>query len=359
MTYLRLKQIKFQNKGDTLKFTSLYLSSIKSSVEYEETISTLMNIISSDRKVKIFVPIVKNMEIFQNAICDKQCAISYGILEDEAIELISCEKYSFVIEKIIKQFNALKDDCEFILCLGQKSCELNALVNKDIHLEITKHLQAIHVDIINCKDLSKIRIEQILNAKEIIYKQCGCLNIATLLLNANDAPNYRNIFCNKFDTNILSLIEENSTKELSITPIAFEFKLMQRARSQKKKIVLPESGDDRVLKAASILLEREVCDILLLGDNDYINQKEKELKLNLKKATILNPKTSPLHVEFTNAFYEMRKSKGMNLEKASELMNDLNYFGTMLIHTGLADGMVSGAIHTTADTIRPDRKSVV
>jgi phosphate acetyltransferase len=143
------------------------------------------------------------------------------------------------------------------------------------------------------------------------------------------------------------------TSTTSITPIMFEYALFERARSDRKRIVLPESNDERILRATEILLRRDVADIILLGVEEEVRLKSASLGLDISKATIIDPLTSPMMEEFVSSFYEMRKAKGLALDVARDSMMMKNYFGTMMVYSGYADGMVSGAIHTTQETIRP------
>jgi len=143
------------------------------------------------------------------------------------------------------------------------------------------------------------------------------------------------------------------TKTTTVTPKMFESQLLQRAKVDKQHIVLPEGEDDRILRAAEILLRREVVDLTLIGQEEKVRARIRSLGLHLENATIIEPKKSPLFEEYVRTYYELRKSKGITLDNARDVMDDWNYFGTMMIHKGHADGMVSGAIHTTADTIRP------
>lgn len=139
----------------------------------------------------------------------------------------------------------------------------------------------------------------------------------------------------------------------AITPIMFEYALFERARRDRKKIVLPESNDERILRATEILLRRDVADIILLGEETEVRRRGATLGLDISKATIIDPLNSPLMEEFSTSFYEMRKAKGLTQEVARDSMMMKNYFGTMMVYLGYADGMVSGAIHTTQETIRP------
>ncbi|MFT5697864.1 MAG: phosphate acetyltransferase [Desulforhopalus sp.] len=143
------------------------------------------------------------------------------------------------------------------------------------------------------------------------------------------------------------------TKTTIVTPKMFESKLIQRAQSNKQHIVLPEGETDRVLKAAEILLRRGVVDLTLLGREDKINERVKSLGLHLEKATFIDPRSADYFDDYVETYYELRKSKGITKDIAADIMADLNFFGTMMIYKGHADGMVSGAVHTTADTIRP------
>ena len=138
-----------------------------------------------------------------------------------------------------------------------------------------------------------------------------------------------------------------------VTPQMFEYSLIAQARADRKLIVLPEGNDDRILRAAGKLLRRNVVDLIILGDPDAIRTRAQELGVDLSGVEIIDPATSDLTDEFAAAYTELRKHKGMTFERAQETMRDVSYFGTMLVHTGRADGMVSGAAHTTAHTIRP------
>jgi len=145
----------------------------------------------------------------------------------------------------------------------------------------------------------------------------------------------------------------SSMKSDVMTPMMFEYKLFDMARCNKKRIVLPESSDERVLRAAEIVLRREVADIILLGDKKEVKERYMRLGLDLSRATIINHCKSELMDEFVEVFYNLRKSKGLTVEGAKDAMSHLNYFATMMVHLDYADAMVSGAIHPTGDTIRP------
>lgn len=143
------------------------------------------------------------------------------------------------------------------------------------------------------------------------------------------------------------------SKTKTVTPMMFEYSLVKKAKQNKKRIVLPEGEDDRILKAAEILLKKNIVDITILGDEDDIRRRARELGLNIERADLFDPKKSPKTEEYAKILYELRKEKGLSEFMARDLMNDISYFGTMMVHTGEAHGMVSGANHTTQHTIRP------
>jgi phosphate acetyltransferase len=137
------------------------------------------------------------------------------------------------------------------------------------------------------------------------------------------------------------------------TPQMFTYQLMDRARADPKRIVLPEGDDDRILRAAGRLLRRGVAQLTILGEEAQVRSRAAELGVDLTAATVINPRTSELCDEFAAQYAELRKKKGVSLEQARETIHDVSYFGTMLVHNGIVDGMVSGAAHTTAHTVRP------
>lgn len=138
-----------------------------------------------------------------------------------------------------------------------------------------------------------------------------------------------------------------------ITPLAFESALISRARSDRKRIVMPESEDDRILTAAAELLRRDVADIILLGDPDVVLGRAEQLDLDLTKATILSISDPTLVDKYATEFARLREKKGVTYEQAVAKIKDKSYFGTMMVHMNDADGMVSGAVNTTANTIVP------
>ncbi|MFL9829511.1 phosphate acetyltransferase [Flavobacterium sp. ST-87] len=140
-----------------------------------------------------------------------------------------------------------------------------------------------------------------------------------------------------------------------MTPKMFQYNLVKRARQHRKHIVLPEGNDDRIIIAASRLLTMDVVDISIIGNRKQIENKVAELGItfDFSKVNIIVPIESPFYEEYANTYYELRKNKNVSIAMAKDLMEDVSYFGTMMVYKGHADGMVSGAAHTTQHTILP------
>ncbi|QED37079.1 phosphate acetyltransferase [Antarcticibacterium arcticum] len=140
-----------------------------------------------------------------------------------------------------------------------------------------------------------------------------------------------------------------------ITPRMFQYSLVKRAQQSRKHIVLPEGTDDRILIATSRLIDMDLVDITLLGNEDAIKEKIRVLgiSIDLNKVNIIDPASAKNFDDYAQTYYELRKHKNINLDMARDRMNDVSYYGTMMIYKGHADGMVSGAAHTTQHTIIP------
>ncbi|EON75345.1 Phosphate acetyltransferase [Lunatimonas lonarensis] len=146
-----------------------------------------------------------------------------------------------------------------------------------------------------------------------------------------------------------------SFKPVGVTPRMFQYQLVNRAKQRKRHIVLPEGKDERILRAADRLVKQDVVNVTLLGDVDEILATINRLGLSLDRQNcqLINPVEAVYFDEYVNTLYELRKTKNMTISLARDLMSDVAYYGTMMVYKGHADGMVSGAIHTTAHTIRP------
>ncbi|MFC2427508.1 MAG: phosphate acetyltransferase [Campylobacter sp.] len=188
-------------------------------------------------------------------------------------------------------------------------------------------------------------------------------NIGEIELNLQIAKNLNvPIFCREnlsfFTRNSKLIVSGNldeilNAKQDIITPLRFENSLFKLAAKDKKTVVLPESEDERILKASEILLKSGAVNLILLGDENKVKFDAEKLGVNLSGARFINLEKNEYAQRLTAALFEARESKGVSLEQARELVRDRTYFATMMVQEGLADAMVSGANTTTAHTIRP------
>jgi phosphate acetyltransferase len=143
-----------------------------------------------------------------------------------------------------------------------------------------------------------------------------------------------------------------------MTPKMFEFSLLKRAREAKQTIVLPEGEERRILQAAEILINRDVADLILLGNTEQIEKNIAALGLAIDNIQIIDPVKSEYFEEYVEIYYDLRKHKGITKDNARDVMSGVNHFGTMMVYQGHADGMVSGAVHSTLNTVRPSLEFV-
>jgi phosphate acetyltransferase len=186
-------------------------------------------------------------------------------------------------------------------------------------------------------------ITQIYNVKSRIYPE----NTKKIQLAIDTFNKYVNV--EALEEKIVTYTHEG------MTPHMFQYQLTKWAKSSSKHIVLPEGNDERILKAAARLANQEIVKLTILGDPSEVAASFKRLGLNMdaSRIRIVNPVQSEYFDEYANTLYELRKNKNVTLEMARDLMSDVSYFGTMMVYKGHADGMVSGAVHTTQHTIRP------
>ena len=153
---------------------------------------------------------------------------------------------------------------------------------------------------------------------------------------------------------IEGVLDEASMESVgAVTPLMFQYELVERARSDPRRIVLPEGAEPRVLRAAATVLRRGMAELTLLGNESEIRAVATNLGVDISAATIIDPITTDLRASFAEEYQLLRQHKGVTLDAALDVVADVSYFGTLMVHRGLADGMVSGAVHTTAHTIRP------
>ena len=197
----------------------------------------------------------------------------------------------------------------------------------------------------------------IISVEENTFKAANKIGRINCKIRPGDTPKIQlslETFYKYVDSDLLIENVTNFTSK-GITPKMFQYNLLKKARKVRKHIVLPESEDLRILEATARLIAADVVDITLLGKKETIEKSliKSGILLPLDKVTIIDPVNSVYYADFVETFYELRKHKNVNHDIAKDLMSDVSYFGTMMVFKGLADGMVSGAIHTTQHTIRP------
>lgn len=160
------------------------------------------------------------------------------------------------------------------------------------------------------------------------------------------------VFEHHVDTDLLLRQLELPPSDV-VTPLMFEANLLERARGERRTIVLPEGRDERILRAASTIMTRGAADLILLGVESELRARATELGLDIDGVQFMDPATTDLNDAFAKEYTRLRAHRGVEIDRAREIMRDVSYFGTMMVHLGFADGMVSGAMHTTAHTITP------
>lgn len=255
------------------------------------------------------------------------------------------EQNSAVLKKYIKDFNELSAKNDFVVVIGADFIDkigFNAKIANVLNLPIISVCDSEN----SAKTVGEILKENKSNDFAKVYNEiCDFGNFKFKIQQIEQNPE---IFINELNSNSVNIV----------TPLKFETKLYEMAAKNVKRVVLPESDDDRILKAADIVLKSNAVEITLLGKKDEISKRAKELDLNISNAQIIDPENNEFLNEFANTLYELRKAKGMDLKKAQKLVRDRTYFGTMLVYCGKCDAMVSGASTTTAETIRPALQTI-
>ncbi|MBQ9876482.1 MAG: phosphate acetyltransferase [Campylobacter sp.] len=293
---------------------------------------------------QIFGSKFKNIKIFE-PIGDGEFSC---FDEKSAFELLAKGEKSKFIKMIISKFDEMRKNGDFIIVNG--FFDLKMFNKTNLNLELSKHL---NLQILACFEDEK-EADFFKNLAKIANAQ-NSLN----LIKENFVFDSGEKFALSEITNESEFFDLLEAKMPNmVTPLRFENDLYAKAASNLKSVVLPESDDERILKAAHIINESKAVKIVLLGDENEINSKAKNLGLNLDGIRIINPANNEYSDEFANTLYELRKAKGMELEKAKALVKDRTYFGTMLVYSGICDAMVSGASTTTAETIRPALQTI-
>ncbi|MCQ2731065.1 phosphate acetyltransferase [Helicobacter pylori] len=300
------------------------------------------------QKIALFSPIDGGREGFWERYGLNSLEFHSAIDKQKALELASAAQEELLFETILKRYDELQSTHDFVINLGYApKFFLNALL--DLNTILAKHLNAPIVAV------AQTSLEYLKAMHSHILKKEAPFAVGLFAGEMLEKPDFLSAsLCKQQCTLEASVIESVlQTKSEITTPLAFQMGLEKKAKKQIKKVVLPESEDERILKAAHRLNAMGAVGLILLGDKEVINSQAKNLNLNLENVEIIDPNTSHYREEFANHLYELRKSKGLSEQEAKQLVLDKTYFATMLVHSGYAHAMVSGVNHTTADTIRP------
>jgi phosphate acetyltransferase len=252
-------------------------------------------------------------------------------ISNQTLIITSSDRIDIILSTIALQKSQNHPYISAILIYGKKIDDEIVALLRDSNIALL-HTQMPIIEII--KSIESIK-------PSLIYSDEYKINIAKALFEKS-----------QIDTQKLFYNISTKAKDV-LTPSMFKYQILKSAQQNRQTILLPESDDDRVLIATHQILQRDIAHIILLGIESQIQAKAKELHLDISGATIIDINQSPYIQKFANRYYQLRKHKGITKDQAKEIVAKPNYFGVMMVEFGLADGMVSGANHTTADTIRP------
>ena len=292
---------------------------------------------------------------------DKAFGVTYAQVRDDA---------DAAITTIIDRFEAIKNDFDTIVILGSDFSDVIDPIEFSFNAIIAANLNSLVLLVVSGRGKTPADVRHAVNfcLREIDSRHAACLGVVTIGVDADTVDDYQEGLAGI--RRPVMLVEPGAVSSMATmpadfahavartsstvrTPAMFQYELMRQASATKRTIVLPESEDDRVLTSADIVLKRDIANLILLGDPVAINVRAAKLGLDLSRARIQDPSDPELVERFAQEYAKLRSHKGVSVDQAREVLKDLSYFATMMIHCGLADGMVSGAIHTTANTIRP------
>jgi len=369
---------------------NLYIAAAEALTGKSMVVLGLMDIMfKKTKKIGFFRPVVYSGKILDNNIkfisshyqLNLKYDEMYGLTNDEMLSFHQTGDIDGMYSAILDKYKLLEQKCDFILVEGSDYRSHLSTYEFGFNLDVANHLGCPIISVFSGLDRSVSQItESIQIMKQVLHREkCMQLGMIVNRVNNDEIPAIEKTLKNILPNNELNIIIPEDKKQIAnpisffnshaniteledkiiqanpeiITPIMFEYVLFKRAKQNRKHIVLPEGNDDRVLIAASILLKRDVVNITLLGNPNTINSRANELQISLEGTSIIDPDNTQLIDEYANEYYNLRKHKGISMETAIETMRDVSYFGTMMVHKEHADGMVSGAAHTTQHTIRP------
>lgn len=362
------------------------------------------------RRSAVFRPIISSSAAQDRDIAlltshfhlDTPYAETFACTLDEARELINAGQSGVLMDKILRAYKALESQYDFILCEGTDFAGKDTVFEYKLNTDIAATLGAPVLLVTSGADRNAGEVQAAIRSCLDIMADKGVRVMAVVVSKATmsdaDVSSLQARFASPGTTGQQGAEEQPDAEDnvpplvfvlpdhiepvdesgiqaalghferhvdcealgrrimasaSRMSPLMFQFQIMEQARKQRMRIVLPEGGEDRILRAADILLQSGVADIILLGDTDRIGARARDLGLNLGKASIVQPDRSPDFEDYAATYQELRKHKGISLDQARERMSDATYFGTMMVYKGHADGLVSGSVNTTAHTVRP------
>lgn len=290
--------------------------------------------------------------------------------KEDAIEKYNNNPILFY-ENIKAEIEKYKDTYDILLCDGPAIEKQTEALDEFLSTDIPTTLRMPIVQIQSVAELSFSFAKATILARNNELKQKNIVPVATIVsyfdATEEEKKSLLSIWKKEGVGELILINDKVLTKEdantlwnaiiqyedVIVSPLGFELTVIEKAKKNVKTIVLPEGEDDRVIEAASIITNNSIAHVILLGNPDVITERAKELNFSLELVTIVNPEESQYFEDYASTYTELRKHKGVTLEQAREVMKNLPYFATMMVYKGHADGMVGGALHTTADTIRP------
>lgn len=303
------------------------------------------NLVKQGKRVAILAPIATS----KDEVCgDSFCA-------REASKWLAAGKRDRLVSELVERVEMAGKDADFVIV--RPIAESSALrMVYDLNIELAKNIDAAVIPAVCAEGKTDDEVMEDMRTAIGVFAQQG-LAIHAVASGCSDAVVARmaqeNIAVVQPAKGNLNADDVVSSSHIT-TPVKFMRFLHKKAKSDKKTIVLPEGALDRVVKAAAQLREQDLVNLVLIGKRDEIEATAKSCGIELpSEIEIVDPTTDAQFEDYANTLFELRKAKGMTLEKATQLMADKTFFGTMMVYKGRADGMVSGATTTTADTIRP------
>jgi phosphate acetyltransferase len=312
----------------------------------------------------------KSSVLYQPVTSGKTCSSCQESYEssftfDEIAQLLAAGEKDLIINKILADYSALTKKYDFVVCEDTDYTTLGKVVEFDLMTSIASNIDVPIVVTLDSSEQNENSCSVTASSLSILTS-AGCRVAAVVGCGFESMSDSCSDSISKYTSYVKSLqtIEAGDmTKEIvdivsemessKVTPRMFELGLLNTAAANKKTIVLPEGSEPRILAAVDQLLKKEICNIVLVGKEAEIKSAIEAAGLECPNAEIVDPETDSRREQYATELAELRKKKGMTYEDACGILKDETYYATMMVYKGDADGMVSGAIHSTANTVRP------